>query len=57
MGIAGVSAYSSACTYYDNTTTKISNLSDVIKKFEESHKISAQELKEEKDWRDMSDEE
>lgn len=54
MGVAGVSAYSSVSTYYSNTKTKSADLSDAIKKFEDAHKISAQELKEEKDWRDMS---
>ena len=33
------------------------DLSDAIKMFEDAHKISAQELKEEKDWRDMTAEE
>ena len=32
-------------------------VSDAIKNFEETHKVSAQELKEGKDWRDMSAEE
>ena len=53
MGVAGVSAYSSVSTYYSNTKTKSADLSDAIKKFEDAHKISAQELKEEKDWRDF----
>lgn len=57
MGVAGVSAYSSVSTYYTNTTSKTADLSDAIKKFEDAHKLSAQELKEEKDWRDMSGEE
>ena len=57
MGVAGVSAYSGVITYYTNTTSKIADLSDAIKKFEDAHKISSQELKEEKDWRDMTAEE
>ena len=57
MGVAGVSAYSGVITYYTNITSKIADLSDAIKKFEDTHKLSAQELKEEKDWRDMSAEE
>lgn len=44
-------------TYYSNSTSKTVDLSDAIKMFEDAHKISAQELKEEKDWRDMSAEE
>ena len=57
MVVAGVSAYSGVSTYYTNTTSKTADLSDAIKKFEDAHKLSAQELKEEKDWRDMSGEE
>ena len=57
MDIAGVSAYSGVSSYYGNTASKTADLSDAIKKFEEAHKLSAEELKEEKDWRDMSDEE
>lgn len=57
MGIAGVGAYSGVSTYYSNTASKKESLSDAIKDFEEAHKISAQDLKEEKDWRDMSVEE
>ena len=57
MGIAGVGAYNGASTYYSNTASKKESLSDAIKDFEEAHKISAQDLKEEKDWRDMSVEE
>ncbi len=57
MGVAGVGAYSSVSTYYTNTASKTADLSDAIKKFEDAHKLSAQELKEEKDWRDMSAEE
>lgn len=57
MGVAGVSAYSGVITYYTNTTSKIGDLSEAIKMFEDAHKLSAQELKEEKDWRDMSAEE
>ena len=44
-------------TYYSNSTSKTVDLSDAIKMFEDANKISAQELKEEKDWRDMSAEE
>lgn len=33
------------------------NFSNALKNYQESHKLSAQELKEEKDWRDMSSEE
>ena len=57
MGIAGVGAYNGVSTYYSNTASKTESLSDVIKDFKEAHKISAQDLKEEKDWRDMSVEE
>ena len=57
MDIAGVSAYGGVSSYYSNTASKNTDLSDAIKKFEEAHKLSAEELKEEKDWRDMSDEE
>ena len=57
MEVAGVSAYSSKSRYYSNNTSKSANLSDVIKTFEDTHKLSAQELKDKKDWRDMSGEE
>ena len=57
MGIAGVGAYNGVSTYFSNTASKKESLSDAIKNFEEAHKISAQDLKEEKDWRDMSAEE
>lgn len=57
MGVIDVNAYSSANTYCNGNTPKTMGLSEAIKKFEEAYKLSAQELKEEKDWRDMSAEE
>ena len=57
MGIAGVNAYSSTSLYYGMTTSKSVDLKDAIEKFEETHKLQAQKLKEEKDWRNMSDDE
>lgn len=41
MGIAGVGAYNGVSTYYSNTASKKESLSDAIKDFEETHKISA----------------
>ena len=36
---------------------KNANISDFIKKFQEARQITAQELKEDKDWREMTDSE
>ena len=48
----------SQTSYMDPRTNEIIlSASDLIKMLEESHKLTARELKEEKDWRDMSDEE
>ena len=55
--IDSLESWSGFRTYYSNSTSKTVDLSDAIKMFEYAHKISAQELKEEKDWRDMTAEE
>lgn len=48
----------SQTNWMDPKTNKvIMSASDLIKMLEESHKITSKDLKEEKDWRDMSDEE
>ena len=55
--IDSLESWSGFRTYYSNSSSKTADLSDAIKKFEDAHKISSQELKEEKDWRDMTAEE
>lgn len=48
----------SQTSYMDPKTNEIIlSPSDLIKLLEDSHKLTAQELKEEKDWREMTDEE
>ena len=64
MGITGLQTYDSS-NAYNNTATgrksssddKNATISDFIKKFGEARQITAQELKEDKDWRDMTDSE
>ena len=64
MGITGLQTYDSS-NAYNNTATgrksssddKNATISDFIKKFQEARQITAQELKEDKDWRDMTDSE
>ena len=44
--------------WVDPKTNKVTmSAADLIKMLEESHKLTSQELKEDKDWREMSDEE
>ena len=65
MGITGLETYGSQNTSYDfatgnrtdNTKDQSVDIAEFIKKFKEVHEIAAQELKEDKDWRDMSDDE
>ena len=57
MEITGVSAYSNTGVYNNKAKSTETELTDAIKNFEELHKLSAKELKDEKDWRDMSGEE
>ena len=48
----------SQISWMDPKTNEINmSAADLIKMLEESHKLTSKELKEEKDWRDMSDEE
>lgn len=64
MGITGLQTYDSSNTYNNAATGRKSSsddknatISDFIKKFQEARQITAQELKEDKDWRDMTDSE
>ncbi len=57
MEITGVSAYSNTGVYNNKAQSTETELTEAIKKFEELYKLSAKELKDEKDWRDMSGEE
>lgn len=57
MEITGVSAYSNTGVYNNKAKSTETELTDAIKNFEELHKLSSKELKDEKDWRDMSGEE
>ena len=57
MGITGVSTYSNTDLYNNKAQSTEAELTEAIKNFEELHKLSAKELKDEKDWRDMSGEE
>ena len=64
MGITGLQTYDSSNAYNNFSTgrksssdEKNANISDFIKKFQEARQITAQELKEDKDWRDMTDSE
>lgn len=57
MEITGVSAYSNTGVYNNKAKSTETELTEAIKNFEELHKLSAKELKDEKDWRDMSGEE
>ena len=57
MEITGVSAYSNNGLYNNKAKSTETELTEAIKNFEELHKLSAKELKDEKDWRDMSGEE
>jgi hypothetical protein len=57
MGITGVSTYSNTDLYNNKTQSTEAELTEAIKKFEDLYKLSAKELKEDKDWRDMSGEE
>lgn len=66
MGITGPGSYDNSKVQYDFTkgrknsngaSDKGFDFSEAVKKYEEAHKISAQDLKKDKDWRDMSDDE
>lgn len=64
MGITGLQTYDSSNAYNNAATGRKSSsddknatISDFIKKFQEARQITAQELKEDKDWRDMTDSE
>lgn len=64
MGIKGLETYGSSNAYNNAVTgrksssdEKNANISDFIKKFQEARQITAQELKEDKDWREMTDSE
>lgn len=64
MGITGLQTYDSSNAYNNAATGRKSSsddknatISDFIKKFWEARQITAQELKEDKDWRDMTDSE
>ena len=64
MGITGLQTYDSSNAYNNAATGRKSSsddknatMSDFIKKFGEARQITAQELKEDKDWRDMTDSE
>lgn len=64
MGITGLQTYDSSNAYNNAATgrkcssdDKNATISDFIKKFGEARQITAQELKEDKDWRDMTDSE
>lgn len=57
MNWSGKLAQSQTSLLDPKTNEIIMSPADLIKMLEESHKLTAQELKEEKDWRDMSDEE
>ena len=64
MGITGLQTYDSSNAYNNAATGRKSSsddknatISDFIKKFGEARQITAQELKEDKDWRDMTDSE
>ena len=55
---ADLNAIMRAVAKYNFCTKKREvDLSEAIKTYEETHKLSAEELKEEKDWRDMTSEE
>ena len=57
MNWSGKLAQSQTSWIDPKTNEIIMSPADLIKLLEESHKLTAKELKEEKDWRDMSDEE
>ena len=64
MGITGLQTYDSSNAFNNAATGRKSSsddknatISDFIKKFGEARQITAQELKEDKDWRDMTDSE
>ena len=64
MGITGLQTYDSSNAYNNAATGRKSSsddknatISDFIKKFGEARQITAHELKEDKDWRDMTDSE
>ncbi len=57
MGITGVSTYSNTDLYNNKTQSTEAELTEAINKFEDLYKLSAKELKKDKDWRDMSGEE
>ena len=64
MGITGLQTYDSSNAYNNAATGRKSSsddknatISDFIKKFGEARQITAQELKEDKDWRHMTDSE
>lgn len=57
MNWSGKLAQSQTSWMDPKTNAIIMSPADLIKMLEESHKLTAQELKEEKDWREMSDEE
>ena len=64
MGITGLQTYDSSNAYNNAATGRKSSsdeknatISDFIKKLGEARQITAQELKEDKDWRDMTDSE
>lgn len=64
MGITGLENYNNSNAYNNFSTSRKSssdeknaNISDFIKKFQEARQITAQQLKEDKDWRDMTDSE
>ena len=47
-------------SYFDNWNTKVSSrdlFNEAVEKFRDDNRLTAQELKEEKDWREMTDEE
>ena len=62
MGITGLQTNDSSNAYKNAATGRKSSsddknatISDFIKKFWEARQITAQEMKEDKDWRDMPD--
>lgn len=65
MAITGLETYGSTDASYDAVTKSSKNssneehtdVSEFMKKFEEARQITAQELREDKDWRDMTYEE
>ncbi len=57
MNWSGKLAQSQTSWMDPKTNEVIMSAADLLKMLEESHKLTAKELKEEKDWRDMSDDE